>query len=354
MSPEFRTRSSLGPLTRRKAWAASGAFASLALVMTGMAGPALAQAQSAKAAVISEATPSGGGECKDDHGKDDHGKRPDRPNGPGKAKKPGDGHDGKHDDKCKDKGKGATGPTGPTGPQGPPGDTGPTGPAGEDGATGDTGPTGPTGPQGPTGPGGEGSVGPTGPTGPQGDTGDTGPTGPQGPTGPGGGDTGPTGPTGPQGDTGDTGPTGPTGPQGDTGATGPAGPCQDVDAYNPSASVEVKAVLTDGTAWGGVRGLQPEVGPFTWENLGAVETFPDNACAISVASQANLVSFQVLTTDSDLFETTCEINNSDNTLENCSGVWEEVTFPENPPLFRSNGAPMVPGMDPNHRPKSMK
>ncbi|WP_158719029.1 hypothetical protein [Streptomyces globisporus] len=40
MRPDLRTRSSLGPLARRRAWLSGGAVASLALVLTGMAGPA--------------------------------------------------------------------------------------------------------------------------------------------------------------------------------------------------------------------------------------------------------------------------------------------------------------------------
>ena len=49
MSPENRTKSPLGPLPRRRAWVTGGSIASLALVLSGIASPAIATAESVKA-----------------------------------------------------------------------------------------------------------------------------------------------------------------------------------------------------------------------------------------------------------------------------------------------------------------
>ncbi|MET9854722.1 hypothetical protein ABZY57_17470 [Streptomyces sp. NPDC006450] len=359
MSPESGTRSSLGPLPRRAGWLTTGTFAALALVVAGIASPAAAGTPSAQqtVAVAAASSPDGGDDCRPD-GHDGHdGPRgaqgPDWLHAPqvvdwaakqheqsARYLAPGDDHD-----KCKPGGTGATGPTGPQGPQGPQGPTGPAGPGG-----GATGPTGPQGPAGATGP-----QGPAGADGADGADGATGPTGPQGPAGPGGGATGPTGPQGP------TGPAGADGADGATGATGPAGPatCQDVDAYEPSNSSEVKAVLTADQVVGGVRSIQE---PTTWNwtpltqgtNGGA--DLPADACSISVASQANDVVFQVLTLDNELYERRCELENNTDTLVNCTDGWVLVT----PPLpigtaQRAKPAKVMEApMDPNHRRKDMK
>ncbi|MCY0949940.1 hypothetical protein [Streptomyces sp. H27-S2] len=106
MSPVDRTDSTLGPLPRRTAWLTGGAFASIALVLTGVASPAMAAAPAAPAVRTSAESPSTGDKCK----KDRSGAR-------AMSADPG---------KC----QGPTGPRGPRGPRGPKGDRGPTGPTG--------------------------------------------------------------------------------------------------------------------------------------------------------------------------------------------------------------------------------
>ncbi|MET9320006.1 hypothetical protein ABZX75_07390 [Streptomyces sp. NPDC003038] len=127
--------------------------------------------------------------------------------------------------------------------------------------------------------------------------------------------------------------TGPRGPRGPRGPQGPAGPCSDVDAYNPSASQEVKAVLDRGTAFAGIRSLTPSPSDYIWYDLtdnngpnpSEDPTYPAGACAISIAAQANNVSIEVLTTGGALYETTCDPQNvmGTDTLV-CTEIWTLV------------------------------
>ncbi|MFK0255381.1 hypothetical protein [Streptomyces sp. NPDC090445] len=264
----------------------------MALVLAGMAAPAAAGApQSGKSVVV----PDSGDRCTSTAKK---------------AMDPAEAAQPAGSDKCK-------GERGPTGPRGPKGKTGPTGPKGKTGKTGPTGPTGATGLTGPTGP--TGATGLTGPTGPTGATGLTGPTGP----------TGATGLTGPTGPTGATGSTGPTGPQ------GASGQCFDVDAVRPAASREVKAVLSDTITFAGIRDLTPAPTPWRWYDLTDTgDTYPTDACAVSISTQANIVNIEVLTTGGDIYETACRINPGTPDSLTCTEVWA----PANPqPAGGANG-----------------
>ncbi|MFD3723160.1 hypothetical protein [Streptomyces sp. NPDC058674] len=107
MSPVHRTRSTLGPMPGRNAWLTGGAFTSLALVLTGVAGPAAAAAPAVRTSIE---VPSPGDNCEKD-----------RAGGQAASADPG---------RCQ----------GPTGPRGPRGDMGPRGPRGDKGPTGPTGP----------------------------------------------------------------------------------------------------------------------------------------------------------------------------------------------------------------------
>ncbi|KPH99145.1 Collagen triple helix repeat-containing protein [Actinobacteria bacterium OV450] len=251
MSSEDRVRSILGPLPRRAGWLAGGTFASVALVLAGIAAPAAAGAPQPTGSVMA----GGGDHC---------GPRAKKAMDPAAMGQPSGGGD-----KCN---------VGPTGPRGPKGPTGPRG------ATGSTGPTGPTGPA-----GGNGLTGATGST----------------------------GPTGPTGLTGATGATGPTGPQ------GPSGQCFDVDAVRPAASREVKAVLSDGITYAGIRDFAANVPtPWRWYDLTDTgETYPDDACAVSVTAQGVNVHVEVLTTGGDIYETPCTIVPGTPDALNCTEVW---------------------------------
>ncbi|MGN9792315.1 hypothetical protein ACTMTU_14630 [Streptomyces sp. OZ13] len=304
MSPENRTPGGFGPLPQRGRWLVGGAMASVTLLMLGFSGSAVAVGMTPQQAGPAYES-SEGDDCKGDG----YDLELSRFLGP-----MGDDFDLGHGDKDKDKDKCKVGPTGDTGPKGDTGDTGP-----------------------------------------KGDTGDT------GPTGPGGGDTGPTGDTG---DTGPKGDTGDTGPKGDTGDTGPAGPCVDVDAYRPSNAVDLKAVLSDDVAYAGIRNLTgTEPGPFIWYDLtdDPGTGFPPNPCAISIASQTNAaggVSIQVLTTEGEVFETTCEVGvPGDPFVLDCDEVWTELTTPtpgDPPENGTATALNRAPGAELNHRAKDMK
>ncbi|MEU3156277.1 hypothetical protein ACPCAJ_25545 [Streptomyces griseoincarnatus] len=83
----------------------------------------------------------------------------------------------------------------------------------------------------------------------------------------------------------------------------------------------MKATTFDGVTAVGIRDTRPSVTPFIFYDLSADASYPDNACAVSIASQANSVSVQVLTTDGELYETQCDVvPGSPDTLD-CDGVW---------------------------------
>ncbi|MBT2446496.1 collagen-like protein [Streptomyces sp. ISL-43] len=141
MSSENKARTYLGPVPRRAGWLTGGTLASVALVLAGMASPAVALAP----------VPGSPEYCKSEH------RSADATGAQGAAVETAPIVHDDDDDECN------VGPTGPRGPRGHKGATGPTGPQGYPGATGATGPTGAT--------GSTGATGPTGPTGPVGATG---------------------------------------------------------------------------------------------------------------------------------------------------------------------------------------
>ncbi|MCY0935030.1 hypothetical protein [Streptomyces sp. H34-S4] len=115
MSSENKARTYLGPLPRRAGWLTGATLASVALVLAGMASPAVALT----------VVPTNSGDCKTEQRSQDTG-----------TQETADliGQQAHGDDDCN------VGPTGPRGPRGPKGQTGPRG------ATGPTGPKGATGP----------------------------------------------------------------------------------------------------------------------------------------------------------------------------------------------------------------
>ncbi|WP_327305780.1 hypothetical protein OG730_21560 [Streptomyces sp. NBC_01298] len=240
MSSENKARVYLGPLPRRAGWLTGGTLATVALVLAGLATPAVALAEA----------PAGGDHCKAQR----H-----RAGVPAQAPVAGGGHG----DDCK------VGPTGPRGPRGPKGATGPTGPRG---ATGATGPTGP-----------RGYPGATGATGATGSTGATGPTGP----------TGPTGATGASGTNGATGATGPTGPCSDIDSYSPSNTEDFHAALTGGVAYAGRASTPGGVpVWQNISDADDNPG------------FPVGiACGISIAAQGNDAYIKVLTTTGQVFQT---------------------------------------------------
>ncbi|MFZ3498875.1 hypothetical protein ACODT5_37635 [Streptomyces sp. 5.8] len=240
MSSENKARVYLGPLPRRAGWLTGGTLATVALVLAGLATPAVALAEA----------PGSPDHCKSQHK---------RAGAPAAA----------HGDDCK------VGPRGPRGPKGPKGATGPTGPRGYPGATGATGPTGAT-----------GSTGATGPTGPRGYPGATGATGPTG-------STGATGPTGPTGATGATGLTGATGPCSDIDSYSPSNTEDFHAALTGGVAYAGRASVPGGVpVWQNISDADDNPG------------FPVGlACGISIAAQGNDAYIKVLTTTGQVFQT---------------------------------------------------
>jgi hypothetical protein len=104
--------------------------------------------------------------------------------------------------------------------------------------------------------------------------------------------------------------------------------CNDIDAYRPAASHEVKAVLSDGVTYAGIRDLTPAVTGFTWYDLSDTDPeYPENACSVAISSQDNLVSIEVLTTKGDVWETRCTVVGGNPFDLACDEDWVELNAP---------------------------
>ncbi|WBO68516.1 hypothetical protein [Streptomyces camelliae] len=168
------------------------------------------------------------------------------------------------------------------------------------------------------------------------------------------GATGPTGPTGPRGATGPTGPTGPRGETGAPGPTGPTGPCTDIDAQQDSSDFELRAAVSGGRTYAGVRDLRMnELHNFLWTDLSTHTGYPSGPvqgtpCGVSINAhnQGNQpIRIDVITTTGQIWETTCTENNRTHpaTLD-CgtatSNPWVEVN--RQPAPMQTNGGTVVP------------
>ncbi|MFD9302702.1 hypothetical protein ACFWCB_08440 [Streptomyces sp. NPDC060048] len=97
-----------------------------------------------------------------------------------------------------------------------------------------------------------------------------------------------------------------------------------MDAIRPAASREVKAVLSDTITYAGIRDLTGPGSPTPWrwyDLTDTGETYPTDACAVSVSSQANIVNIEVLTTAGEIYETQCTINPGTPDALVCNEVW---------------------------------
>ncbi|MFI8370371.1 hypothetical protein [Streptomyces sp. NPDC085466] len=113
-------------------------------------------------------------------------------------------------------------------------------------------------------------------------------------------------------------------------------------------------MLSDGVTYAGIRDLTPNVTPFIWYDLTDPTLhpgYPSNACAVSVASQANNVSVQVLTENGEVWETRCEIVPGTPDALDCVGEpmddigpWFELTTPTpgDPPLKKGAAKDKAP------------
>ncbi|MFF9852761.1 hypothetical protein [Streptomyces litmocidini] len=106
-------------------------------------------------------------------------------------------------------------------------------------------------------------------------------------------------------------------------------------------------MISNGITYAGIRQNRPTVGPFTWYDLTDGDpgnSYPANACSVSVSSHANDVSIQVLTTDGRVYETVCSVNNNTDTLT-CDEVWTPLVSPTPGALKRlqqKDAAPRIP------------
>ncbi|MDQ1025174.1 hypothetical protein QF035_002756 [Streptomyces umbrinus] len=131
------------------------------------------------------------------------------------------------------------------------------------------------------------------------------------------GPTGPTGPPGADGMDGETGPTGPPGADGEDGETGPTGatgPCSDIDAEQDSGNYELRAVLTGGIYYAGIRDLRANPPtPFLWTDLSGRTNYPNTrqtgfACGVSVNEQqtSERLKSNLITTTGRVHEIRCD------------------------------------------------
>ncbi|WP_079168955.1 hypothetical protein [Streptomyces sp. CC210A] len=115
--------------------------------------------------------------------------------------------------------------------------------------------------------------------------------------------------------------------------------------------VKYKAVLTpDGTAWAGVYDFDapnPDEPAYTWYDLtdGAVG-YPENPCGISIAETMNDVIVEVVTTEGEVYETSCPVVRGEPDTLDCSDpvVWTPAS-PQPGEEVAARSAP-VPGAGP--------
>jgi hypothetical protein len=120
--------------------------------------------------------------------------------------------------------------------------------------------------------------------------------------------------------------------------------------------------LVDGTAYVGVRNLNPEVTDFIWYDLTDDGTgYPADACSIAISTLASAsaqqgISIEVLTTEGEVFETVCDSDTvMGTTVLDCDEVWEPLVSPDpNDPDAVTQAQPERSAIDPNHRVKDMK
>ncbi|WP_327414984.1 hypothetical protein [Streptomyces sp. NBC_01233] len=169
-----------------------------------------------------------------------------------------------------------------------------------------------------------------------------------------------------EGKQGPPGPPGPRGPRGPQGEPGPA-LCRSIDSVRDQGSREFTAVIPGGTnTYVGVRDLTGNtVGDWTWYDLtlNADNSYPADACGVSVAHQGGNLVIQVVTEGGAIHETFCTVdtgNGQDPTELVCNGVWrlaEPQPDPGDPDVRRraasGTAAPIRPA-DPNHLPRQMK
>ncbi|WP_078864583.1 hypothetical protein [Streptomyces roseus] len=133
-----------------------------------------------------------------------------------------------------------------------------------------------------------------------------------------------------------------------------------MDSIRPAASREVKAVLSETITYAGIRDLTPSPTNWRWYDLTDTgDTYPADACAVSISSQANIVNIEVLTTGGDIWETSCTINPGTPDALTCNEVWTPATPQPTPgsngvitPLSRFSH--QVTKEDMNLRPKEIK
>ncbi|MEU6862454.1 hypothetical protein ABZ924_04105 [Streptomyces sp. NPDC046876] len=94
-------------------------------------------------------------------------------------------------------------------------------------------------------------------------------------------------------------------------------------------------MLSDTITYAGIRDLTPAVTPWRWYDLTDTgDTYPTDACAVSISTQANIVNIEVLTTGGEIFETRCTIVPGTPDALTCNEVWT----PANPqPTAGANG-----------------
>jgi hypothetical protein len=112
-------------------------------------------------------------------------------------------------------------------------------------------------------------------------------------------------------------------------AAAPAGPvaghprsCQAIDSYAPNKNEEHTVAIIDGRAYAGE--WVPHLKNIVWQDLSDNKGYPPKACDITLSEQGNSAWIKAVTTDGQVYETTCDTTGTNFT---CNKPWTKLSSP---------------------------
>ncbi|MGI5484667.1 hypothetical protein [Streptomyces lavendofoliae] len=115
-------------------------------------------------------------------------------------------------------------------------------------------------------------------------------------------------------------------------ATSEAGPaadrsrsCHAIDSYAPNKNEEHTVAIVDGRAYAGE--WVPHLKTVVWQDLSDNKGYPSKACDITISEQGNKAWIKAITTDGQVYETTCNTTGTDFT---CNDRWTKLGSPAKP------------------------
>jgi hypothetical protein len=98
--------------------------------------------------------------------------------------------------------------------------------------------------------------------------------------------------------------------------------CQAIDSYAPNKNEEHTVAIVDGRAYAGE--WVPHLKTIAWQDLSDNKGYPSNACDITLSEQGNSAWIKTITTDGQVYETTCDTTGTNFT---CNKRWTKLGSP---------------------------